>query len=120
MPSMKEQKAPDNFEEQKVSDIYSVKSQSQVKTGGLLGEGAFGEVFLIEYEEVEYAMKVINKAKVIKALDGSEERYIAMRDRELLVSRVATKMDYCVKFFSYWEEDGKEYYIYELCDKGDL
>ena len=65
-------------------------------------------------------MKEIEKAQIVKALDGDEERYIVMRDRELLVSKAASTMDNCVKFYTHFEENGKEYYVLELCNAGDL
>ena len=104
----------------KASDIFKVKSLEQITFIKKLGKGAFGLVSEVEFEGARYALKEIDKAQIIKSLDGDEARYIVMRDRELLVSKAATNMDNCVKFFSYWEQNGKEYYIYELCNAGDL
>ena len=103
-----------------VSDISKVKSLGQLTVIKHLGKGAFGMVSLVEFDGVKYAMKEIDKTQIVKALDGDEERYIIMRDRELLVSKAASVMDNCVKFFTHFEENGKEYYVLELCNAGDL
>ena len=57
---------------------------------------------------------------MVKMLDGDEHRYIVMRDRELLVSQMVFDIDYCIKFYTHFEQDGKEFYVYELCSGGDL
>ena len=69
-----------------VSDISKVKSLDQLKVIKHLGKGAFGMVSIVEFDGVRYAMKEIDKAQIVKALDGDEERYIVMRDREILAS----------------------------------
>ena len=43
-------------------------------------------VSLVEFNGVQYAMKEIDKAQIVKALEGDVERYIVMRDREIQVS----------------------------------
>ena len=112
--------SPQKDSHKKASDIFKIKSLEQITYIKKLGKGAFGLVHEIEFEGLRFALKEIDKAQIIKYLDNDEARYIVMRDRELLVSIAASGMDNCVKFFSYWEENGKEYYIYELCNAGDL
>ena len=53
-------------------------------------------------------------------LGGDEGRYIIMRDRELLVSKLVFDIVNCVKFYCHFEEENIEYYIYECCSGGDL
>ena len=43
-----------------------------------------------------------------------------MRDRELLVSNMVFDINFCIKFYVHFEQDGKEYFVYELCKGGDL
>ena len=43
-----------------------------------------------------------------------------MRNRELLVSKLVSGVNNCVRFYGHFEEDGVEYYIYENCKGGDL
>ena len=65
-------------------------------------------------------MKEIDKELAIKKLEGDAERYVVMRDREILVSKMVQDIRYCCKFIAHFEENGKEYFIYEFCKKGDL
>ena len=67
-----------------------------------------------------YALKEIDKSQIVKMLQGDEERYIVMRDREILVSKMVFDIDFCVKFYAHFEQNNKEYYIYEFCKGGDL
>ena len=57
---------------------------------------------------------------MIKHLEGDEARYVIVRDRELLVSKMVFPIDYCVKFYGHFEQHCKEYFIYEFCSGGDL
>ena len=48
-------------------------------------------------------MNEIDKARIVKELDGVDDRYIVIKDRELMVSKVATVMNENVKFYSHFE-----------------
>ena len=87
----------------------------------MLGKGAFGTVYLGMFNGRKYAVKQINRADVIsQLLEGDEERYYVMRDREILVSEMVFDIEYCINFYTHFEEDGKEFFVYELCTGGDL
>ena len=102
-------------------DIKDVKSLKSFKVEKVLGRGAFGIVSLGIYNGVNYAIKEIDKASVIELmLEGDEERYYVMRDREILVSEMVFDVPYCIKFFTHFEENGKEYFVYEIANGGDL
>ena len=49
-----------------------------------------------------------------------EARYKTIRDREILASQMVYGIDYCVSFYGHFEEDGKEYFLFEYCQGGDL
>ena len=49
---------------------------SEVNIIKKLGEGAFGIVYEITVNGKKYALKSINKAKIIKQLKGDEKAYI--------------------------------------------
>ena len=53
-------------------------------------------------------------------LGGDEPRYNIIRDREILVSQMVFDIKYCIKFYAHFEENGKEYFVYELATGGDL
>ena len=105
--------------------INKLNSPDEMRKLKFLGQGAFGTVELrdIPMEGADgprYAVKMIEKALIVKQLQGDEGRYIQMRDRELLVSKLAYDIKYCLKFYKHWEQDGKEYFVYEECKGGDM
>ena len=101
-------------------DIKNVSSLDQLDVIKELGKVAFGTVSLVKYKDQQYAVKEIEKSQIIKQLNGDEERYFVMRDREILVSQMVFDIDYCIKFYVHFEQNGKEYFVYEFCSGGDL
>ena len=63
---------------------------------------------------------VIKAAVIEQLLEGDEERYYVMRDREILVSEMVFDIPHCIKFFTHFEENGNEYFVYEIATGGDL
>ena len=102
-------------------EITTVSSLKQFKIDKVLGKGAFGTVYLALFNGKKFAVKQIDKSAVInQMLEGDEARYITMRDREILVSKLVFDIPYCINFYSYFEEDGIENFVYELCTGGSL
>ena len=64
-------------------DIKDVKSLEELKIIKELGEGAFGVVSLFTHNGKKFAIKAIDKDKIIKLLKGDENAYNQMRDREI-------------------------------------
>ena len=102
-------------------EIRTVTSLKKFKLDKVLGRGAFGTVYMGVFKGKKYAVKQIDKNAVItQLLGGDEKRYITMRDREILVSKLVFDIKYCINFYAYFEEDGVENFVYELCTGGDL
>ena len=100
--------------------ISEVKSTDQLTFNGVLGEGAFGVVSLVTFKGKKYAQKTIEKAKIIKMLQGDEQAYINIRNREISMSEAVFHIMHCTKFYTHFEEGGKDIFIYEFCEGGDL
>ena len=68
----------------------------------------------------EFAIKIIDRTAIIKKLEGNEERFLTMRERELDISIKVTSIPNCIKMFHEFTENEKDYLIYEVCSGGDL
>ena len=84
-------------------DIKDVKSLDELKINKVLGEGAFGVVSMFTHNGKKFALKVIDKDKIIKQLKGDEDAYNQMRDREIKMSRMVFNIQYSTKFYSHFE-----------------
>jgi len=81
----------------------------------LLGNGAFGEVYLVccKPNYCKYALKVLNKEKVTKS---GYEKHI-MREKD-----ISNMLDHpnIVRLESYFHDSDNCYFVFELCRVGDL
>ncbi|XP_063432164.1 uncharacterized protein LOC134714658 [Mytilus trossulus] len=95
--------------------MASATSSSDFVIGKLLGEGAFGKVFLC-HEKTDksrkYAMKVIDLSK-----SPPEERDSAVREAKLLQQ---LKHEHIVAYVSSFRERASLCIVTEYCDSGDL
>ncbi|CAC5395201.1 NEK1_4_5 [Mytilus coruscus] len=95
--------------------MASATSPSDFVIGKLLGEGAFGKVFLC-HEKMDksrkYAMKVIDLSK-----SPPEERDAAVRESKLLQQ---LKHEHIVAYVSSFKERASLCIVTEYCDGGDL
>ena len=62
----------------------------------------------------------MGRERAIRSFGNSEENMIKYRDREVDISYLATKVEYCIGMHNYFEENDKMYFFYELCSEGDL
>ena len=85
----------DNSKPEGSIDVKETKSLSNFKIQRVLGKGAFGTVSLGLLNGMKYAIKEIDKTSVInQLLEGDEERYYVMRDREITVSEMVSGTKY--------------------------
>lgn len=81
----------------------------------LLGNGAFGEVYLVccKLNYNKYALKILNKEKV---KESGYERHI-MREKD-----ISNMLDHpnIVRLESYFHDSDNCYFLFELCRVGDL
>lgn len=97
------------------AENYTVSLKDFEKNKILVGEGAFGEVYLVccKLNGMKYALKVLNKAKVKEA---GCERHL-MREKE-----ISTLLDHpnIARLEAYFQDSENCYFLFELCQVGDL
>ena len=101
-------------------DIKDVKCMNDLKVEKELGAGAFGTVSLVVHASKNYALKVIDRIKIIRLLKGDRAGYDKMRDREVAMSKAVFNLKFCTKFYAHFEHANKDCYVYEFCNGGDL
>ena len=87
-----------------------------------IGSGSFGKVMKVKANlknSPEFAVKMIDKRRAKKQF-GGEAQMNKYKNREVEISFLASKVDNCIKMYTYFEEDEKFYFVYELCPDGDL
>jgi len=88
----------------------------ELKDSDEIGEGQFGKVYKLEFNEKEYAIKIISKDEIDNNADKKEANYLK-KDlrREVNIQEKMSIFDNSVKFYKFYKED---YYIIvlEFCD----
>lgn len=81
-----------------------------------LGKGAFGDVFLVEHEGKEYALKVISRSKI----DGKDNEHLADYLEGEVECMKVMQGKYIVQLFEFIKDDDYYYMLLEYCNGGDL
>lgn len=115
--------APDKMKkrpERKLKEIcdannYALSIKDFESTKILIGQGAFGEVYLVrcKLNDCKYALKVLNKEKVQMA---GCERHL-MREKE--ITNMLNHPNIC-RLEAYFMDAENCYFLFELCQVGDL
>ena len=89
----------------------------ELKDSDEIGEGKFGKVYKLEFNEKEYAIKIISKDEIDNNADENEANYLkkALR-REVAIQKTMSKFENSVKIYEFYEEDDYYIIVLELCD----
>jgi len=95
------------------ANLLSAVPFDMLQKKAILGEGGFGSVFLVKYEDKEYALKRMSKGYIVEAKVSKQIR--AERDIFAMVDS-----DFIVRFFRSYQDEQYVYMLMEFASGGHL
>mmetsp|Transcript_18097 Transcript_18097/g.27145 ORF Transcript_18097/g.27145 Transcript_18097/m.27145 type:complete len:462 (-) Transcript_18097:84-1469(-) len=109
-----------------LSNVYNLPrnftAKYKIDTKNILGEGAYGTVFMAKDRDtgIKMAVKVLYKRVHKKKQRPADARYLCRMKNELEMMKIMGKGPYAVEFHEAYEDHDNLYLVMELCDGPNL